>query len=166
MYGGSMFIASAAKDTPQGRAIHAVNEKWGTDYRQWTGRETIGIPVCKKKYNPFDFRIKRDENGQVKVNVVRMYGCACHSHLRERVIKKFGERKGWFPFGIWSIAKARDVARKACEQLKDHDNEELEGGEGFASELCHNGRCMWKKNGKYDDIKAEIHDDTDFVKVS
>lgn len=45
-----MFIASAANDTLQGRAIHQVNERWGADFRSWNGRETIGIPVCKKKY--------------------------------------------------------------------------------------------------------------------
>ena len=50
LYGGSMFIASAANDTLQGRAIHKVNEQWGADFRSWNGRETIGIPVCKKKY--------------------------------------------------------------------------------------------------------------------
>jgi hypothetical protein len=154
-----MFIASAAKDTPQGRAIHAVNEKWGADYRQWTGRETIGIPVCKKKYSPFDFQIKRNDDGQVKVNVVRMYGCACHSHLREKVIKKYGERKGWFPFGVWSISKARILARKCGYQIKNQESRVDEGDGSFASELCHNGRCMWKKNGKYDDIEAEVHDE-------
>ena len=50
LYGGSMFIASAANDTLQGRAIQNVNERWGADFRSWNGRETIGIPVCKKKY--------------------------------------------------------------------------------------------------------------------
>ena len=59
-YGGSMFIKSAAADTLQGKAIQAVNEKWGDANnsdarRQWGGRETIGIPVCKKKYSPFAF---------------------------------------------------------------------------------------------------------------
>ena len=50
LYGGSMFIASAANDTLQGRAIQKVNEQWGADFRSWNGRETIGISVCKKKY--------------------------------------------------------------------------------------------------------------------
>jgi hypothetical protein len=45
-----MFIASAANDMSQGRAIHKINERWGTDYRNWNGSETIGISVCKKKY--------------------------------------------------------------------------------------------------------------------
>ncbi len=50
-----MFIASAANDTLQGRAIHKVNERWGADFRCWNGRETIGISVCKKKYGEFLF---------------------------------------------------------------------------------------------------------------
>ena len=53
LYGGSMFIASAANDTLQGRAIQRVNEHWGADFRSWNGRETIGISVCKKKYGQF-----------------------------------------------------------------------------------------------------------------
>lgn len=54
LYGGSMFIASAANDTLQGRAIHKINERWGADdHRCWNGRETIGIPVCKKKYGRY-----------------------------------------------------------------------------------------------------------------
>jgi hypothetical protein len=30
--------------------MQAVNEKWGEDYLQRAGRESIAGPVCKKKY--------------------------------------------------------------------------------------------------------------------
>ncbi len=50
-----MFIKSAANDTLQGSAIQKVNENWGADFRSWVGHETIGIPVCKKKYGTFLF---------------------------------------------------------------------------------------------------------------
>lgn len=42
LYGGSMFIKSAANDTFQGKAIQSTNQKWGEQKRTWNGRETIG----------------------------------------------------------------------------------------------------------------------------
>ena len=139
LYGGSMFIRSAAHDTLQGRAIQAVNEFWGEDFRSWGGRETIGIPVCKKKYSPFSFSIahqeqegRDDDDGnddyedsssaarqrpKMQVVVNRMYGCKCHSDIRKAIIEKHGERKGWEPFGQWSLKKAQDLARKETERL-------------------------------------------------
>lgn len=183
LYGGSMFIASAANDTLQGRAIHAINEKWGTNFQNWTGRETIGIPVCKKKYAPFDFRKRTDSDGKIRVEVVRMYGCACHSHLRESVIQRHGERKGWEPFGQWSMKKAQALAKKTAEKLNtvySGDEKEQEDAcpmtETLTSSsscslssdshdlhlawkrLCHNGKCAWKLKHKYDDVVSEIHE--------
>ena len=96
LYGGSMFIKSAASYTDQGKAIQSINEKWGDESsggtrRPWVGRETIGIQVCKKKYSPFLFTVETREddendaktsNGSMKsrgerqkfVKVVRMFG--------------------------------------------------------------------------------------------
>lgn len=57
-----MFTRSAASDTLQGQAIHSINVKWGDpDPLQRTGRESIGFPVCKKKYAPFRFPIVWNE---------------------------------------------------------------------------------------------------------
>lgn len=126
-----MFHPSASREL-QGLAIHAINEKWGvhksiqsksnqssssSSRNHWIGRETIGIPVCKKKYAPFDFRKKVLKDGKVHVQVVRMYGCTCHSHLRAGTIKRFGERKGWEPFGQWSLKKAQILSKKLQERL-------------------------------------------------
>lgn len=167
-----MFIASAANDTLQGRAIQQVNERWGADFRSWNGRETIGISVCKKKYAPFDFRTETLENGQLKVRITRMYGCQCHSHLREKVIRRYGPREGWEPFGQWSMKKAGIVAKKVVDE---RNQERLEGGMNNSAssfdkensspssgpckwkQLCQNGKCTWKVRDKYDDIFAEIH---------
>mmetsp|Transcript_22013 Transcript_22013/g.25449 ORF Transcript_22013/g.25449 Transcript_22013/m.25449 type:complete len:174 (+) Transcript_22013:382-903(+) len=170
-----MFIASAANDTLQGRAIHAVNEKWGADFRSWNGRETIGIPVCKKKYGPFNFRTETMENGQVKIRVIRMYGCVLHSHLREKVIRKVGPRKGWEPFGQWSLKKAQGLAKKVQQIHQEQLNERVSNSNvGYSSsssedetalsstgnfkQLCYNGKCTWKYKDKYDDICAEIQE--------
>jgi len=73
--GGDMFLRSAAPDTLQGRAIQQVNETWGAlhmkqeevddilNKRRARGRSYkgssdlyIGIPVCKKKYTPFQIK--------------------------------------------------------------------------------------------------------------
>lgn len=161
-----MFIKSAANDMEQGRAIHKANERWGCDYRKWQGRETIGIPVCKKKYAPFEFK-KVFNNGKVRIEVKRMYGCACHSNLRERVIRKAQERKGWEPFGQWSLKKAKSLANRLADRLNrtnDSDSNSSssdsdEGGTGTALDdikLCHNGMCVWRYKHKYDDIMEEI----------
>ena len=172
LYGGSMFMPSAANDTPQSKAIQKINERWGADFRRWNGRETIGIPVCKKKYAPFQFKTKRLENGVLKVVVVRMYGCICHSHLREKVIRKHGERKGWEPFGQWSLSKAQVLAKKVMErslkniELKtDTDSDySIRGSSPTPSDdettslkqICNFGKCAWKYKHKYDDISEEM----------
>ena len=58
LYGGSMYISSAATDTLQGRAMQRINTTWGDDgSQQRQGRESLGGPVCKKKYKPFLFRL-------------------------------------------------------------------------------------------------------------
>lgn len=177
-----MFIASAANDTLQGRAIQSINERWGTNFRKWTGTETIGIPVCKKKYAPFDFQSRVEgKDGKIRVHVVRMFGCACHSRLRENVIRCHGERKGWEPFGQWSMKKAQVLARKLTDELNAsslHQNSgscvrSSQGGSVLSStcsgcsldsndtntawkRLCNNGKCAWKLKHKYDDVVSEI----------
>jgi len=167
-YGGSMFIKSAANDTLQGKAIQSINERWATtkNFKNWVGTETIGIPVCKKKYAPFDFKRVVLSDGTVEVKVVRMYGCALHSSLREDVIKKYGTRKGWEPFGRWSIKKAQNKARKLTELNASNSDTESSSSSSSDTEdstiaykrLCHNGRCAWKMKHKYDDIYEEIQE--------
>jgi hypothetical protein len=176
MYGGSLFFSSAASDTLQGKAIQTMNTRWGSDYRQWMGRETIGIPVCKKKYSPFDIQVKKiHSSGQVQIVVERMYGCACHSIQRKQLIEQHGERKGWEPFGQWSLKKAMTLAKKKLDTLfktrggemhgvrkvdelediaESEEEEEDETIESWKS-LCHNGKCAWKMKSKYDDVTQE-----------
>jgi hypothetical protein len=120
-------------DTLQGKAIHSVNMKWGSPVRDASssststitsaiacsrapGRETIGIPVCKKKYKPFDFRVVK-QNGIFVVQVERLYGCQCHHPQRKQVIELYGERQGWQPFGAWSLRKAQNQARIEAARL-------------------------------------------------
>lgn len=114
-----MFHPSAATDTPQGRAIQKINEVWGQDkHRGWNDYKNIGIPVCKKKYRPFEFQIKKKNKlGGVEIKVVRMYGCAAHSNIRKTLIERHGERKGWEPFGQWSLGKAKAAARRETQRL-------------------------------------------------
>lgn len=157
-----MFIKSAATDTLQGRAIHAVNQRWGEDCCQRNGRETIGIPVCKKKYAPFQFKIVTF-GGKVQVTVERVFGCHCHSKLRKRVIEQHGCRPGWEPFGQWSMRKALEKARVETERLNNNSEGETTD-EGISScdentlSICHNGKCAWKLKEKYDDIHSELRD--------
>lgn len=114
-----MFHPSAATDTLQGRAIQKINDVWGEDkHRGWDNYRNIGIPVCKKKYRPFEFQIKRKNKlGGVEISVMRMYGCASHSNMRKAVIERHGERKGWEPFGQWSLGKAKSAARRETARL-------------------------------------------------
>jgi hypothetical protein len=139
-----MFIKSAANDQLQSKAISAVNERWGESFRKWGGRETIGIPVCKKKYAPFSFSIEEEDvdedkeqgeenNGprrrpKLKVTVRRMFGCKCHSGLRKSVIEQHGVRPGWEPFGQWSMKKALDLARKETERLNQPRSDKTASG--------------------------------------
>ncbi len=172
-YGGSMFIKSAANDTLQGRAIQSINERWAINknFKNWTGTETIGIPVCKKKYSPFDFRKRVEEDGRVYVEVFRMYGCSVHSHMREKIIKKYGVRKGWEPFGQWSMKKAQKIAKELTDRLntsiESGDDQSLSSSSSDSDDntnvlelrrLCHNGRCAWKLKHKYDDVYEEIQE--------
>ena len=113
-----MFHPSAATDTPQGRAIQKINEVWGEEHRGWDNYKNIGIPVCKKKYKPFEFKIKKKNKlGGVEIQVVRMYGCMSHSNIRKKIIEQHGERKGWEPFGQWSMGKAKTAARRETQRL-------------------------------------------------
>jgi hypothetical protein len=118
-----MFHPSAATDTLQGRAIQRINEVWGAEHRGWDQYKNIGIPVCKKKYRPFEFRIKKkNKMGRVEVSVVRMYGCSAHSNIRKVAIERHGERKGWEPFGQWSLAKAKAAAKRETRRLNAEMN--------------------------------------------
>lgn len=135
-----MFTRSAAMDTLQGKAIHSINMKWGsitnTDISASSssapnssmcgrapGRESIGIPVCKKKYKPFGFRVLKQTNtgssgnGTYVVQVERLYGCQCHHPYRKQVIEQHGERSGWQTFGVWSLRKAQNHARIEAARL-------------------------------------------------
>uniref|UniRef100_A0A6U9VVC3 Uncharacterized protein n=1 Tax=Pseudo-nitzschia australis TaxID=44445 RepID=A0A6U9VVC3_9STRA len=198
-----MFIKSAASDTNQGKAIQSINEKWGetgSSGRPWGGRETIGIQVCKKKYSPFLFTIENpndDENDTKNINatgsssghktkvvkVVRMFGCPHHSDIRKEKIERHGVRKGWEPFGRWSLRKARQLARNASIRLNSDcddggrkvatlpDDGSNTGSNPIGSSsrrknngltieeiktVCHNGKCLWKKRDKYDNVYNEI----------
>lgn len=119
------------------------------------------------RYAPFDFKKSYDKNGKVLIEVERMYGCICHSKIREKVIRKHGERKGWEPFGQWSIKKARILAKrladrytKSNEDSSSYDCDEADNMSSHSSadelKLCHNGICIWKYKHKYDDIFEEI----------
>jgi len=171
-----MFMKSAAADTLQGRAIQNVNKQWGDDFRKWIGRETIGIPVCKKKYSPFMIIKKvNPKNGKVDIRVQRTYGCHCHSHLRKKVIEQNGERKGWEPFGQWSLSKATVLARRAMENIKnilnkndEHNNESNDTvvGKIQLKKICQYGSCAWKIKRKYDDISDELNQESQCTKAT
>jgi len=169
IYGGDMFLRSAAMDTLQGKAIQEANERWGSlnmplsshstgqlvSKRRGAGRKGsndvyIGMPVCKKKYTPFTVKrkiIEKTPSGKVsvQVSVERMYGCKCHSEIRKQVIEKFGERPGWEPFGQWSIAKAKTEAIKHVrEEIKKvaADDPGKKRRRGSCDEnACANGVC-------------------------
>jgi hypothetical protein len=160
LYGGSMYISSAATDTLQGQAMQKVNTRWGDDGSQPKGRESLAGPVCKKKYKPFLFRLvqvssdgivveSKEREATLKTNnkkrprtapslttltwqvqVERLYGCACHHELRRQVILKFGERPGWEPFGQWSLQKALTRAKQETKRLNA-----LASSKGDASHL-------------------------------
>ena len=113
-----------------------------------------------------------------------MFGCPHHSGIRKEKIECHGVRKGWEPFGQWSLRKAQQLARRETIRLngvqnnsknqkgdngekkvaalsgdkKDSSNNEA-GSESFIDEIktiCHNGKCLWKKRGKYDDVYNEV----------
>mmetsp|Transcript_9380 Transcript_9380/g.25910 ORF Transcript_9380/g.25910 Transcript_9380/m.25910 type:complete len:213 (+) Transcript_9380:386-1024(+) len=191
-----MFARSAAPDTLQGKAIQAVNEKWGQLMpRNKRGRETIGIAVCKKKYAPFRFYVDKQnvkvgegEDGEEIyttrsiINVERCYGCPCHHRLRKNIVAEHGERKGWEPFGQWSLKKAQDIARRETTRLlksnssvdetdiESVDSSLVEGSprsdapvcefiadnKSRATTLCMNGNCLWKVKSAFDDVQEEL----------
>ena len=172
MYGGSMFMKSAATDTGgQSRAIHAINEKWGEG--PWCGRETIGIQVCKKKYAPFNFTVETtDADGRKIVKVERMFGCPHHHGCRKEKIEKYGERQGWEPFGQWSLRKAQQLARRETNKMNGvgdvstMDEESSAASTESSSDeeirtMCHNGKCAWKLKEKYDNVYREIKGGSD-----
>jgi len=184
-----MFARSAAPDTLQGKAIQAVNERWGDKDevkvcgRQSKGRESIGIPVCKKKYKPFQFHtVTKKDDGTVVVTVERLYACRCHHELRKKVIEKHGVRAGWQPFGVWSLAKAQAQARRETIRLNAYNNdtgtsatdEESSSDESLPinnantkiahkkpHRMCMNGNCTWKVRSAYDNIYKEIHGESE-----
>lgn len=155
-----MFIKSAASDTCQGKAIQAVNERWQVG-RCWNGRETIGVAVCKKKYSPFCFTVDNGPAGKY-VKVDRMFGCRSHSDVRKEKIETHGVRKGWEPFGQWSMRKAQELARQETDRMNGRATTtalKLEGDPGVVSSdeelktVCHNGKCTWKVKAKYDNVE-------------
>uniref|UniRef100_A0A7S1VX68 Uncharacterized protein n=1 Tax=Grammatophora oceanica TaxID=210454 RepID=A0A7S1VX68_9STRA len=155
-----MFAKSAASDTLQGKAIQAVNSKWGEDFRGWNGRETIGIPVCKKKYTPFTFKVEKRSDGTQYVSVERMFGCRCHSGVRKSVIEQHGCREGWEPFGQWSLRKATEMARKEGDRINGEgatsDEAVSSDDERNTLSMCNNGNCTWKVRRKYDNVHKEL----------
>lgn len=136
-----MFHPSAATDTLQGRAIQKVNEVWGEDkHRGWDNYKSLGMPVCKKKYRPFEFQIKKKNKlGGVDISVVRMYGCCLHSNKRKQVIERHGERKGWEPFGQWSLSKAKALARRETQRLNAQLNN---SSQRLNAELNNSSSCF------------------------
>lgn len=172
-------MRSAAADTLQGRAIQDINIRWGEDVRRRDGRESIGMPVCKKKYSPFSFVQKRVVGRSpkgveiVETTVKRMYGCRCHSDLRRKVIMKYGERKGWEPFGQWSMTKAKGAVRRGMEKMDDEGMVKMEhpvngeciviqSGNTTWKRICGTGSSYtWKFKEKFDDIFSELHLDCD-----
>jgi hypothetical protein len=175
-----MFARSAAPDTLQGKAMQAVNVKWGEDFLERAGRESIGVPVCKKKYAPFHFPVVRKRNGRFVVTVERMFACSCHHPLRKAVIEQHGLRDGWEPFGQWSLQKATEMARREILKLNcdagttaasdgettEDDSSSLGGSfcmlDGTCpveprtrlTDLCSNGKCSWKVKSAFDDVSC------------
>lgn len=160
-----MFIRSAASDTLQGRSIQSVNEKWGEG--KWSGTETIGIQVCKKKYAPFCFPVEDLPSGERRVTVQRMFGCRIHSDIRRETIERHGLRTGWEPFGQWSMRKAQEAARNrtekmnGCADTESSSSESDEEDENNLKTICHDGKCTWKRTGKYDNIVREVTGSSD-----
>eukprot|EP00978_Attheya_sp_CCMP212_P042501 scaffold260086_cov49-Attheya_sp.AAC.2 len=172
-----MFMKSAASDTLQGQAIQSINTRWGGDSRCWSGRESIGIPVCKKKYAPFSIKVKGKTGGGSNIVVERMYGCHCHSRIRQAVIEKHGERPGWEPFGQWSLGKARAMAKRLMDRMNNSEerddsdtaeessSDEERTNNGPWKSMCNNGLCAWKMRAKYDDVFSELRNKENVEKV-
>lgn len=148
-----MFHPSAATDTLQGRAIQKINDVWGQSDRRGENYRNIGMPVCKKKYRPFEFQIKRrNKLGGVEISVMRMYGCAAHSNTRKAAIERHGERKGWEPFGQWSLGKAKAAARRETARL----NAELNN-----SSACLSVSSSFTSSSGYDSSRSTSSEDED-----
>lgn len=96
--------------------MQKVNELWGEDFLERPGRESIGIPVCKKKYTPFRAVVVQNDKHHNSFRVERMFACSIHHELRKKTIQKHGLRKGWEPFGQWSRKKAEQAAKKLYEK--------------------------------------------------
>lgn len=152
-------MKSAASWTLHGKAIQKVNDRWGVC------DETA---VCKNKYTPFVTTKHIDPStGRVSVSVTRTYGCHLHSDLRKNVIEKYGERRGWEPFGQWSLSKAKLIAKKTltannnvCQKVMESN----ESSENDNNRCCYvrpigaKGTCVWKVKHKYDNIMEELSD--------
>ena len=181
LYGGSMFSRSAAADTAQGQATQRANERWGSDTLDRSGRESIGMAVCKKKYTPFVFPLAQAPDGTVRVGVERRLGCRAHHDLRQRVIAQHGLRPGWEPFGQWTIKKAQEVARKEAhrrnkQQREDgntttEDDASLTAEDECAGAIClpthsqnnfrslfWNGDCLVRHGSMFDDVEQECRE--------
>lgn len=85
LYGGNVYMKSAAAPTAQSRAQARACRQWGAGA---PGREEIPHPVCKGKYMPW-------RAGE------RMYGCFRHHAIRKRRIDKAGVRAEWESFEQW-----------------------------------------------------------------
>ena len=171
--------------------------------KAFEGREVrmIVMAALLGGLSPFCFKITDGKNGndsssddddddegerrRLEVKVTRMYGCKCHSDLRRAVIEQHGVRKGWEPFGQWSLKKAQDLARKEADRLNQPRNGKLSPGSDTSStdgtttsedlassddekisnhllpSMCNNGSCTWKVKAKYDNIYAEMHGRTE-----
>jgi hypothetical protein len=96
-----------------------------------------------------------------------------NSDLRKAVIEQHGVRKGWEPFGQWSLRKAQEMAKRETERLNlgktsvssnvkasgfvedAQSSSDEDGGKSWT--MCHNGNCTWKIRAKYDNIYYEMH---------
>jgi len=144
MYTGDMFIKSAASTTLHGKAIQQVNERWNLSDHDNN--------VCKNKYTPFVTTKHVDPiTKRVSLTVTRTYGCHFHSELRKQVISKYGERRGWEPFGQFSKMKAERAVKKLT--LTNKDKTETV----YSRPIGSHGSCVWKLKHKYDDIMEELH---------
>ena len=181
-----MFARSAAPDTLQGRAIQAANVRWGDhDHLQRSGRESIGFPVCKKKYAPFCFPITENNDETTTttttttgggggeeavarvINVERMYGCRIHHELRKAVIEKHGERDGWESFGQWSLQKAKEMAKRETlrmrkQQQQQHRAAIADNNSSSSSTTTTSASCSSSSDeeGETDQIDEEEEEDS------
>lgn len=122
LYGGALYLQSASIG-PQASALLAASSRWGSGA---AGKEQIPVPVCKRKYQPFQHkkhcRMVADRGGgSSSSNRVcenssnssggggggdsnrreQMYGCHLHHARRKALIERGGLREGWEDFDQW-----------------------------------------------------------------